>query len=99
MGDCATVRLTAFSGRPLEDPNIRETVVIAAQALAERCGVTIAAINAKSISLTVTLEADEIAALGFGAELRRITNAWYEGKYRDGPLWGTPPPGSEPRFD
>jgi hypothetical protein len=39
------------------------------------------------------LRADEVAALGFAAELRRLTNAWYERRYRDGPLWGTPAPG------
>jgi hypothetical protein len=22
-----------------------------------------------------------------------VTNQWYEHKYRDGPLWGTPTPG------
>ena len=35
----------------------------------------------------------------FLAELRRITNKWYEDKYRDGPLWGTPAPGTEFEFD
>ena len=29
-----------------------------------------------------------LAAIGFMAELRRLTNVWYEKKFRDGPLWG-----------
>ena len=41
------------------------------------------------------LDAERIVGLGFLAELRRSTNTWYEQKYRDGPLWGTPAPGTE----
>ena len=70
-------------------------VVSAAQALAEREGVTLTEITTTKDSITLTLCIDKLAAVGFLAELRRQTNAWYEGKYRDGPLWGTPAPGKE----
>lgn len=93
--DTSTVRLRAVSGTPLDELIVRDMVVSAAEALAEREGVTITDIHTTTDSVTLTLSVDRLAALGFLAELRRHTNAWYEGKYRDGPLWGTPPPGKE----
>jgi len=87
-----TLRLAALSGEPLSDPMVRDTVIAAAHALAERHGIQVGRIGVDLVSLTLELDIDRIGALGFGAELRRATNACYEGKFHDGPLWGTPPP-------
>lgn len=85
----ATMRLRAVSGTPLDEPSVRETVESSARALAERMGVEIFALGLDDESITIELGVDKLAGLGFMAELRRTTNAWYEAKYRDGPLWGT----------
>ena len=90
------VRLRALDGEPLADERVRETVVATARAIAERTGVAIGAVEAEPGSITVTLAGDKLAAMGFLAELRRLTNAWYEqrhgislwgGDERDGELW------------
>jgi hypothetical protein len=86
------MRLRAVAGTPLADPLVRETVQAAAHALAERMGVTIHAIACDDASITLDMNLNRLSGLGFLAELRRTTNAWYEAKYRDGPLWGTPAP-------
>ncbi len=93
--ETSTVRLRAVSGTPLDELVVREMVEAAARALAEREGVEVSGLMLTKDSITLTLGLDKLAAMGFLAELRRHTNAWYEGKYRDGPLWGTPPPGHE----
>ncbi|MBS0198630.1 MAG: hypothetical protein JSR77_17920 [Planctomycetes bacterium] len=92
--DVSIVRLRALNGTPLEDEGTRSVVIAAAQGLAEREGVVLARIDVAPDSITMELGLDKLAAVGFLAELRRQTNAWYEGKYRDGPLWGTPKPGT-----
>ncbi len=84
-----TMRLRAVSGTPLDEPSVRETVESSARALAERMGVEIFGLVLDDESITIELGVDKLAGLGFMAELRRTTNAWYEAKYRDGPLWGT----------
>jgi hypothetical protein len=75
----------------MDDPVVRDTVIATAHGIAERTGVTLSALSTDADSITVTLEIDKLAALGFMAELRRLTNAWYDKKFADGPLWGTPP--------
>jgi hypothetical protein len=62
-------------------------VEAAARALAEREGVPLEALEMTPESITLTLGLGRLAAVGFLAELRRNTNAWYEGKYAQGPLW------------
>lgn len=84
------VTLRALAGEPLADAGVRESVLSSAWALAERVGVRILFAEADLSSVHVSLLSDRFAALGFAAELRRLTNAWYESKFRDGPLWGTP---------
>ncbi len=84
----STLRLRALEGIPLADPVVRDTVVATAHAIAERTGVALLAAVAEDDAITVTIAADRLAGLGFLAELRRLTNAWYEKKFRDGPLWG-----------
>jgi len=87
--ETCTVRLRALSGTPLADERVRSTVIAAAEALAERSSVVIHRLEASETALTLTLGIDKLAALGFLAELRRITSTWYEAKHKDGPLWGT----------
>lgn len=77
---------------------VKQTVLATARAIAERIGIAILSIHTTEIQITVSLTADRVAAIGFAAELRRLTNMWYEAKFRDGPLWGTPPPGSPDPF-
>ncbi len=64
-------------------------VVASAQALAEREGIALTHVHAADDSLELLLGIDRLAAMAFMLELRRATNAWYEGKYQCGPLWGT----------
>jgi hypothetical protein len=86
----SVVTLSAVSGAPLEDHDVRASVVAAAQSLAERNGIRMHHLATTDVSIQVELEASEVEAVGFASELRTITNAWYERKFRDGPLWGTP---------
>lgn len=85
----ATMRLRAVSGTPLDEPSVREMVESSARALAERMGIEVFGVVLDDVSITMDLGVDRLAGLGFMAELRRTTNAWYENKYHDGPLWGT----------
>lgn len=99
MNDESKVRLRAVSGTPLDDEGVRGVVVSAARALAERSGVEVKKLETTRDAITLTLGIDRLAALGFLMELRRQTNTWYEAKYRDGPLWGTPRPGKGDETD
>lgn len=80
----------------MDDPVVRDTVIATAHAIAERTGVTLAAVATDADSITVTLDINKLAAIGFLAELRRLTNAWYEKKFKEGPLWGHAPSEGEP---
>lgn len=88
--DQSTVRLRALQGAPLHDAKIRATVVSTAQAIAERTGVTMIGIDADDQGITVTLDTDKLAAMGFLAELRRLTEQWYSKKHNGESLWGKP---------
>jgi hypothetical protein len=83
-----TITLHA-EGSPLGDDRTRETVLAAAHGLAERFGIEIVGTEVGPESLSVTLAAEEVTAVGFAAELRRSTNAWHESKHHR-PLWITP---------
>ncbi|MBX3365032.1 MAG: HAD-IIIA family hydrolase [Phycisphaeraceae bacterium] len=82
----ATARLLALRGEPLADQRTRETVLASARALAERTGVCLLGLRAEPSAIEVTLRASPVAALGFVAELRRITNRWHEARH-GGALW------------
>ncbi|MCA9310823.1 MAG: hypothetical protein KDA21_06430, partial [Phycisphaerales bacterium] len=86
----ATITLRARLGAPLKDPDVHRNVVAAAHALAERIGIPILHLQAGEDALTVTLQTSRIGAVGFAAELRRITNAWYT-RHHDASLWGADP--------
>jgi len=89
QGQRCTLRLRAVSGTPLDEPMVREMVEASARGLAERMGVVLHAVQIDDVSITLDMGVDTLSGVGFLAELRRATNAWYEGKFRDGPLWGT----------
>jgi hypothetical protein len=84
------VTLRALQGRPLEQEPVREMVLATARAIAERQGVTVLEVRAEPASITVTLAATRIVAIGFAAELRRLTTTWYTRKYGEESLWGQP---------
>ena len=91
----SAVTLRALEGRPLEDPRVREMVIATARAIAERQGVEVLDVTAKPASITVTLAATRIVAMGFAAELRRLTTSWYTKKFGAASLWGDPPRADE----
>ena len=86
----SSVTLRALEGRPLAELPVRRTVVATAEAIAGRQGVVIRSIDATDTAVTVALETNRIVAIGFAAELRRLTTSWYCGKYGAATLWGEP---------
>jgi allophanate hydrolase subunit 1 len=86
-----TVTLRALDGTPLDDTPVRDTVLATAHAIAERQGVAVLDASTTDSTITVTLQAGRIEAIGFAAELRRLTNAWYASKYHQQTLWGDVP--------
>ena len=87
-------RLTSHHA-PLADVKIREMVIAVAQAIAERFGVKILDLRTSESLIEVELQADKLAAIGFAAELRRVTNRWAEAKKLPH-FWPDPPPESPP---
>lgn len=88
--DRTSMRLRALQGAPLRDPRVRSTVEAAAWALAERTGLALEQVELADDSLTITVRADRLAAVGFLAELRRSTDQWHL-KRCGSPLWGENP--------
>lgn len=89
--ETTAITLSALEGEPLMHENIREMVVATAHAIAERQGVRVVRIATTSSQITAHLATGRIEAMGFAAELRRLTNSWYCGKFGRGSLWGEPP--------
>jgi hypothetical protein len=85
-----TVTLRALEGEPLADEMVRRTVVAAAHAIAERNGVRLLRLDADPARVTATLETPRLAAIGFAAELRRVTTEWYRRRSGAPTLWGEP---------
>ncbi|HMN95681.1 MAG TPA: hypothetical protein PKC43_03315 [Phycisphaerales bacterium] len=84
----ARITLRALRGTPLADVSVRNVVVAAAHALAERHGFALLDVDAAPDRITCTIDADRTVALGFAAELRRGTNAWHEERTGGESLWG-----------
>jgi hypothetical protein len=82
------VTLRALEGRPLQDEPIRQMVQATAYAIAERQGVKVLAMRAEPDHITVSLNVGRIQAIGFAAELRRLTTNWYTHKFGGASLWG-----------
>lgn len=89
MTDALVSRITlrARSGTPLADHRVRDMVVAAAHALAERHGVETIDVVASPDALECRLRGSQIVALGFAAELRRTTESWYEHTHPGATLW------------
>jgi hypothetical protein len=85
------VTLRALEGRPLVEQKIRAMVEATARAIAERQGVEVMQVRTEPDRICVTLNVGRIAAIGFAAELRRLTGNWYAKKF-GGTLWGEGPP-------
>jgi len=92
--ESSTVRLRALSGAPLAQERVRSTVEAAARALAERNAVEVSHLVCEDDAITLTLGINKLAALGFLAELRRVTEAWHRAKFGAG-LWGDLPPATD----
>lgn len=89
-GGRSTVTLRALEGEPLADPAVRAMVEATAHAIAERNGVALIALETTPSSVRLTVGAGRLAAIGFAAELRRITTAWRRHKTGQEHLWGDP---------
>lgn len=85
--EVVSIRLSEQATKPLANHPVRGAVVAAAQGLAEREGIIIAKLTTDDDGISIDLVTHEATAVGFAAELRRITNHWYEEKYEKGPLW------------
>jgi hypothetical protein len=84
------ISLRALEGEPLADERIKAMVIATAHAIAERQGLTLLHVETQSDRITVVLNAGRIEAIGFAAELRRLTTNWYTSKYGEPTLWGQP---------
>ena len=83
----ATVTLHAAAEVDLGEPRLRQALTTAAQALAERTGVRLLALEWNTRSVAATVQGGEIVALGFAAELRRTGERWWRTHGGSGPLW------------
>ena len=86
--DRTTITLHARSGAPLEDDETRRMVEATARAIAERHGVNLIRLVTEDDRITATLTLPRLAAIGFAAELRRITTSWYREHTGIDHLWG-----------
>ena len=84
----SSITLRALEGEPLADERIRDMVIATAHALAERHGLKVLHVETEPEKASFTLSAGRIEALGFAAELRRLTTRWYTQKYGELTLWG-----------
>ena len=87
-GAFTRVTLRALEGAPLADEQIRSTVVATAHAIAERTGVELRDLETTESSITVSLATSRIGAIGFLAELRRLTTKWRHDRTGEPSLWG-----------
>lgn len=85
--ELVTATLQAVEGAPLADERVRRMVVASAEALAERTGVRLVRVSATERMVQAVLEAEEVVAVGFAAELRRVTNEWWAAKSGGEVLW------------
>jgi hypothetical protein len=86
------MQLSALSGTPFDDVPTQQFVLQCGLELSAEQRIRVFDFQFKRDSITFVVEGDQVVALGFATELRTRTNAWYEQRYRDGPLWGTPRP-------
>jgi len=82
----SVVSLRALAEAPLRDEGVRATVASTARAIAERTGIELVSLDLDHASVTARVATHRLAAIGFAAELRRVTNAWHRGRSGE-PLW------------
>ena len=88
----SSITLRALEGTPLEDERVRSIVVSTAWAIGERTGIEVISVEAENDRVEITMLASRLEAIGFVAELRRLTEQWYARKFGDiGHLWGPSP--------
>ena len=90
MSAATTITLRALEGEPLSDQRIREMVEATARAIAERQGVEVLEVRSDPDRIHITLPVNRLVAIGFAAELRRLTTRWYIKKFGEPTLWGEP---------
>lgn len=89
-GEQSTVALSLDRPGAFENERVRETVIATANALAERTGMELVEVLLDASGLRATLSGPKVVALGFGAELRRLTNGWHKARHGSN-LWPEPP--------
>ncbi len=96
----STVILRALGGLPLADPIVRDVVIATAHAIAERTGVKLIDLQWSPDAIMLTIDESRLAAIGFAAELRRLTNRWHATRdpklKQPTSLWGEPPALDDP---
>ncbi len=97
--ELTTVTLRALEGEPLAEDSVRTMVEATARAIAERHGIHALDVRSEDDRISVTLRAPRIIAVGFAAELRRLTDRWYTEKFGRSTLWGEPPRDRERQDD
>lgn len=97
----STIVLRALKGRPLTDKKVRAIVESSAWAIGERTGVRVISVETEDDRIRVALECSRLVAVGFAAELRRLTERWYAAKFPDSnrALWGLGPDREKPDDD
>jgi hypothetical protein len=85
-----TVHLRPRDPVALSDERVRAIVRSTAAAIAERTGVNLRTVRVEPEGVVAVLDADRLAAIGFAAELRRLTERWHEHRTGGDSLWGRP---------
>lgn len=78
--EVSAVDLRPLEEGALDDARTRETVLASARSIAEQHGVPLVELGLASGALRLGVRADRLVALGFAAEVRRATNAWYRAR-------------------
>jgi len=77
-------------GHALREGDTARTIIAAAHELAERHGLKVASAIIEDDALVIALEGTSVEAMGLAAELRRLTERWYQAKF-GASLWGKAP--------
>jgi len=88
MSERSSITLRARFAGALRDEGVRRTVESTARAIAERTGVAIDRVAIDGDAVTVDLGTHKLGAMGFAAELRRLTERWYGARHGGESLWG-----------
>ncbi|MAC18189.1 MAG: hypothetical protein CMJ23_00635 [Phycisphaerae bacterium] len=89
------VRLAFSEDADLEDERLKETVLAAANGIAERTGVALQRVEIMDRRLEIAVEGPPMLAIGLAAELRRTTDRWHLDR-RGLHLWVAPDPDADP---